>query len=96
MTEKRQDYCANTLRPQLHQLNKYMAESEYVAGSTLTFVDFILWELLDHFNLFDENILMNFENLNSFKSRFASLPRIKEYLNSDRFMKSPCYGKTAK
>ena len=50
--EQRDAYCTNTLKPQLKQLNAYMAGSKFVAGDTLTYVDFMFWEILDHMTLF--------------------------------------------
>ena len=46
--DKRAEYCEQTLKPQLKQLDAYMAGHKYVAGDTLTYVDFMFWEILDH------------------------------------------------
>ena len=50
--EQREAYCNNNLKPQLKQLNSYMAGNKFVAGDTLTYVDFMFWEILDHMTLF--------------------------------------------
>ena len=72
-----------------------MSGVKYVSGETITFVDFMFWEWLDHLELFDETLFEDLKNLKSFKSRVASLPKVKEYLSSDRFMSSPLNGKMA-
>lgn len=58
----------------------------------------MLWEMLDQITLFDFEILENenLENLKKFKIRFSNLPKINEYINSPRFMKSPVNSKRAK
>ena len=50
--EQRETYCNNVLKPQLKQLNAYMTGNKFVAGNTLTYVDFMFWEILDHMTLF--------------------------------------------
>ena len=66
-----------------------------MSGETITYVDFMFWEWLDHVERLDETLFEDLENVKSFKSRFASLPKIKEYISSDRFMSSPLNGKRA-
>ena len=67
-----------------------------MAGEPLTYVDFMLWEILDHIELFDKSLFNGFDNLKNYKTRFAEIPRIKSYITSDRFMKGPCNNKMAK
>lgn len=60
--DKREEYCNNTLKPQLKQLDAYMEGCKFVAGETLTYVDFMFWEILDHMYRFGTafNITKNF------------------------------------
>jgi hypothetical protein len=53
---QRETYCENTLKPQLKQLDRYMAGNNFVAGETLSYVDFMFWEILDHMELFDASL----------------------------------------
>ena len=50
--DQRESYCENSLKPQLKQLDAYMKDNKFVAGATLTYVDFMFWEILDHMTLF--------------------------------------------
>ena len=62
----------------------------------ISFVDFILYEMLDQHLLFDASCLDDFKNLNSFVDRFRSLERISDYMKSDRFLSNPLNNKMAK
>ena len=46
--EKRVEFCETVLKPQLKQLDKYMAGHKFVAGDKISYVDFMFWEMLDH------------------------------------------------
>jgi len=89
-------FCDNQLTPVLKQFDRFLANVKFVAGEKITYVDFSLWEWLDHIELFDETVFEGLENLKAFKARFADLPKIKAYTSSDQFMKTPLNGKAAK
>lgn len=94
--EKRAEYCENNLKPQLAQLDKYMDGHNFIAGNKLTYADFMFWEILDHMFRFDDSLFANTKNLLKFKANFEALPKVKAYINSDRFMTGPCNNKMAK
>ena len=56
--------------------------SKYVAGETVTFVDFMLWEFLDHLEHFDSSLFDDSRvlNLKTFKNRIENLPKVADYL----------------
>jgi len=92
---QRETYCENTLKPQLKQLDRYMTGNNFVAGETLSYVDFMFWEILDHMELFDASLFNGLDNIKAFKKRFAELPKIAAYISSDKFMRGPCNNKMA-
>jgi len=94
--DQRESFCQNTLRPQLEQLDRFMAGVKFVAGDTVTYVDFMFWEILDHMKRFDDSLFKGLENLNGYFNRFAELPKIKAYITSENFMTGPCNNKMAK
>jgi len=94
--DQRESFCSNTLRPQLEQLDRFMDGVQFVAGQTLTYVDFMFWEILDHMKRFDDSLFKGLDNLNAYFTRFAELPKIKAYISSDKFMTGPCNNKMAK
>ncbi|TMS16185.1 Glutathione S-transferase Mu 3 [Larimichthys crocea] len=62
----------------------------------ITFVDFIMYELLDQHRMFHPTCLDDFKNLKDLLDRFEALEKISAYMKSDRFMKTPVNNKMAK
>jgi glutathione S-transferase len=74
---------------------KFLGKNKFVAGDSLTYVDFMFWEILDHMELFDETLFEGLSNLKAYKANFANLPKVKVYITSKKFMKGPCNNKMA-
>ncbi|XP_066940433.1 glutathione S-transferase Mu 4-like [Macrobrachium rosenbergii] len=74
----------------------FLGERPWYAGDNITFVDFIMYELIDQHLQLEPNLLKDFKNLEDFQKRFEELEPIKKYMASDRFMKSPLNNKMAK
>ena len=66
------------------------------AGDTLTFVDFVMYELVDQHKCLVPACLKKYPNLEAFQTRFEELPKIAEYMKSSAFMKAPMNNKMAK
>lgn len=62
----------------------------------ITFVDFIMYELLDQHLQLSDICLKDVKNLQEFQKRFESLEPIQRYMSSPRFMRSPINNKMAK
>uniref|UniRef100_A0A8C6TR91 glutathione transferase n=1 Tax=Neogobius melanostomus TaxID=47308 RepID=A0A8C6TR91_9GOBI len=92
---KAQEY-KDKLPHTLKQFSDFMGDRKWFAGDKITFVDFLMYELLDQQRMFHSCCLDNFKNLSDFLDRFEALPQIKAYMNSDRFMKTPVNNKMAK
>ena len=80
----------------LQRFSEFLGSKKWFAGDSLTFVDFVMYELLDQHKLLSPNCLKEFENLKSFTERFEALPRIAAYMKSDKFKKGPLNNKMAK
>merc|ERR1712076_86087 len=93
--EDREVFYSKRLLPQLTKFDTFMSKSTFVAGEQLTFVDFMLWEMLDSIQTFDAQVLSKFENLARFKVKFEALSKISAYIKSDRFIKGPFCNKMA-
>merc|ERR1712227_98829 len=88
-------YVKETLTPQFAQWDKFLSGKEFLAGK-LSYLDFLFWEFLDHVALvFPQNLKEN-ANLHAYYKRFANLPAILAYLDSDNFQVSPISGPKAK
>uniref|UniRef100_A0A3Q2XFU8 glutathione transferase n=1 Tax=Haplochromis burtoni TaxID=8153 RepID=A0A3Q2XFU8_HAPBU len=61
----------------------------------ITFVDFVMYELLDEHRALEPKCLENFKNLNDLMKRFEALERIAAYMKSPRFMKGPINNRMA-
>lgn len=80
----------------LKQFSEFMGDRKWFAGEKITFVDFIMYELLDQHLMFHSSCLDDFKNLKDFVGRFEALEKIAAYMKSNRFMKTPVNNKMAK
>ena len=92
---ERETYCKNTLIPNLEQIDRFIGANTYVAGATLTWVDFMFWETFDQMHRFDDSLFSGLENIMRFKTHFESLPKVKAFFDSDKFMVGPIVNKMA-
>ena len=72
-----------------------MTGVKFVAGDTLTYVDFMFWEILDHMERFDSALFEGLDSIKAYKARFEALPKVKAYITSPKFMTGPCNNKMA-
>eukprot|EP00063_Salmo_salar_P014963 XP_013989798.1 PREDICTED: glutathione S-transferase Mu 3-like [Salmo salar] len=80
----------------LKQFSEFLGTRKWFAGDTITFVDFIMYELLDQHIMFDSKCLDDFKNLQELVDRFEALEKIAAYMKSSRFIKTPVNNKMAK
>ncbi|CAG0891824.1 unnamed protein product, partial [Cyprideis torosa] len=84
--EKRK-FITETLPQQLQRFSDFLGDNKWFAGENITFVDFIMYELLDQHQAFHSECLNNFKNLKDLLHRFESIPQIKKYMDSNKFIK---------
>ncbi|TNM87188.1 hypothetical protein fugu_007418 [Takifugu bimaculatus] len=80
----------------LKQFSAFLGENKWFAGDKITFVDFIMYELLDQHRMFQPSCLDDFKNLKDLLDRFEALEEIAAYMKSDRFIKTPVNNKMAR
>ncbi|XP_053173183.1 glutathione S-transferase Mu 3-like [Scomber japonicus] len=80
----------------LKQFSDFLGNKKWFAGDKITFVDFIMYELLDQHRMFQPTCLDNFKNLKALLDNFEALEKIAAYMKSNRFMKTPVNNKMAK
>merc|ERR1712243_294385 len=95
-TEKVKDDYLKALPKTLQMFSDFLGVKSWFAGESLTFVDFHMYELLDQHKQLVPNCMKELGNMTSFMERFESLPKIAEYMKSDKFMKAPLNNKMAK
>ncbi len=80
----------------LNQFAAFLGDNEWFAGANITFVDFVMYELLDQHRQLAPDVVAANQKLSEFLDRFEALPAINEYMKSDRYMKGPMNNKMAK
>ncbi|XP_062921364.1 glutathione S-transferase Mu 3-like [Mobula hypostoma] len=88
------DYLKN-LPDVLKQFSDFLGERSWFAGDKITFVDFVMYDLLDEHRVFESKCLDDHKNLKEFISRFEALEKVAAYMKSDRYMKGPFNNKMA-
>ena len=86
----------NNLGPKMQQFSKFLASKPWFAGQSMTFVDFVMYELIDIHQQLVPNCVQNYPNLERFQERFERLPKIAMFMKSPQFMKAPLNNKMAK
>jgi len=94
-TQPDDEFVAETLKPQFAKWNAFLADKEFLTEK-LSYLDFLMWEYLDHISLVFPGQLKENANLLAYYKRFATLPAIQAYLDSDAFQVSPISGPKAK
>merc|ERR1711874_274787 len=84
------------LTSKLQRFSNFLATKSWFAGDSLTFVDFVMYELIDQHKLLAPDCLKPYANLEAFQERFEALPKVSQYMKSSSFMKSPINNKMAK
>merc|ERR1711874_272741 len=84
----KEDYIKG-MTSKLERFSKFLASKSWFAGDSLTFVDFVMYELIDQHKLLVPDCLK------PFMAKFEALPKVAEYMKSPRFMKTPINNKMA-
>ncbi|XP_057296514.1 glutathione S-transferase Mu 5-like isoform X3 [Hydractinia symbiolongicarpus] len=92
--QKRQSYIENIVSL-LKKFDNFLNGRKFFASDKLTFVDFIMYELLDQHRLFKTDILQPYENLKAFMKSFEEIPEIAEFMKSEKCFKGPINNKMA-
>lgn len=87
--EQVKDQYINGLGEKVSALAKFLGANDYLAGSKLTYVDFLAYEWLDVHRIFSPGLLDSFDSLKKYTERIESIPKVKQYMESPNFMKWP-------
>jgi len=79
----------------LTPFEKFLGEEKWLAGASLTWADFIFWEMLDQHLLFKPGCLGELPKLAAYHQRFKDEPKIKKFMESPKYFKGPCNNKMA-
>merc|ERR1712142_217392 len=81
------------LTSKLEKFSKFLSNKPWFAGESLTFVDFVMYELIDQHKLLVPDCLKSYPNLEAFQAKFEALPKVSQYMKSSSFMKAPINNK---
>jgi len=79
----------------LDAFSKFLGDRPYFAGDKLTYVDFLVYDVVGQHNVFYPNLSKEYPKLAEFLARIEALPTMKAYLASDKFIKYPFNGDMA-
>merc|ERR1712066_871600 len=94
--ENLKDAYLKGLTSKLDRFSNFLAKKSWFAGDSLTFVDFVMYELMDQHKFLAPDLLKPYPNLEAFQARFEALPKVSQYMKSSSFMKTPLNNKMAK
>lgn len=84
------------LEKKLEEFSNFLGDRPWFAGDNVTFVDFIMYELVDQHKILAPEVVSKFPKIMEFTNRFEKLPAIEAYMKSDRFLRAPINNKSAK
>lgn len=91
--EKNREIYLAALPDKLREFDAFLGgKYDWFGGSKITFVDFMMYVALDLHRLLSAESLDKFEHLKAFMLRFEALPRVSEYLKSDKYKKAALNG----
>ncbi|ELT96264.1 hypothetical protein CAPTEDRAFT_21681 [Capitella teleta] len=92
---EKEAYIDNLL-PTLKSFDAFLGDKSWLCGDEITFPDFHFYEMLDQHKMYSPDLLKDLPRLQAYTQRFEALPKIKSYMASGRFMKSPVNNRMAK
>ncbi|XP_069612433.1 glutathione S-transferase Mu 4-like [Ranitomeya imitator] len=72
----------------LTRYSKFLGKRHWFLGDKITFVDFLMYDVLDQHHILDPTCLQKFKNLQDFHARFEALPAIAAYMKTPRFIRN--------
>ncbi|XP_053884554.1 glutathione S-transferase Mu 1-like [Malaclemys terrapin pileata] len=87
--EKLKSGYLEQLPGKLKLFSHFLGKRKWFAGEKITFVDFVMYDILDQNRMFEPKCLDQFQNLKDFLDRFDALEKVAAYMSSSRFMKTP-------
>jgi len=74
--------------------SNFLGTYPYFGGKNLSYVDFMVYDMLDQHKAFSPGCLDKFPNLEQFTKRIEALPKIPAYMRSSKFIDLPHNGPT--
>ncbi|KAL7636037.1 UNVERIFIED_CONTAM: hypothetical protein RMT77_013855 [Armadillidium vulgare] len=85
----KENFINQTVETKFTQLSKFLGTNDWFLGSSISYVDFFLYEGLYRVSQLTPSSFDKFENLKIFMKRFEDLEPIKNYIKSERYIRYP-------
>ncbi|GIY57986.1 glutathione S-transferase class-mu 26 kDa isozyme 51 [Caerostris darwini] len=89
--EKLKPEVVSKIPNHLKLVEKFLGDRKFLAGDTLTYVDFMACDTLDFCTYLVPKSLADYPALKAFQKRVKSLPELQSYLNSSTFVRWPIF-----
>ncbi|XP_032753389.1 glutathione S-transferase Mu 1 [Rattus rattus] len=93
--EKQKPEFLKTIPEKMKLYSEFLGKRPWFAGDKVTYVDFLAYDLLDQYHIFEPKCLDAFPNLKDFLARFEGLKKISAYMKSSRYFSTPIFSKLA-
>ena len=93
--EKQKPEFLKAIPEKMKLYSEFLGKRPWFAGDKVTYVDFLAYDILDQYRMFEPKCLDAFPNLKDFMGRFEGLKKISDYMKSSRFLSKPIFAKMA-
>ncbi|XP_052035425.1 glutathione S-transferase Mu 1 [Apodemus sylvaticus] len=93
--EKQKPEFLKTIPEKMKLYSEFLGKRPWFAGDKVTYVDFLAYDILDQYRIFEPKCLDAFPNLKDFLARFEGLKKISAYMKSSRYISTPIFSKMA-
>ncbi|XP_005367921.1 glutathione S-transferase Mu 1 [Microtus ochrogaster] len=93
--EKQKPEFLKTIPEKMKLYSEFLGKRPWCAGDKITYVDFLAYDILDQYRLFEPKCLDAFPNLKDYMARFEGLKKISAYMKTSRFLPTPIFSKMA-
>ncbi|NP_001361607.1 glutathione S-transferase Mu 1 isoform 1 [Mus musculus] len=93
--EKQKPEFLKTIPEKMKLYSEFLGKRPWFAGDKVTYVDFLAYDILDQYRMFEPKCLDAFPNLRDFLARFEGLKKISAYMKSSRYIATPIFSKMA-
>ena len=95
LEEKMKDELQEWQSKKMEQFEKFLGDKKFFGGDEPKFPDFHLYEIISVHTLLFPEFKTKFAKAAAYLKRFEELPKIKAYMESDKFIKAPINGPSA-
>ncbi|CAL1285169.1 unnamed protein product [Larinioides sclopetarius] len=80
---------------QLKFVANFLGNRKFLAGNSVTYVDFMAYDTIDFYRYLIPNVLADFPTLRDYQERVKSLPELQNYLKSPTYTRWPIFSPVA-